>query len=308
MKITNTSSTAWGYLLAMIGSASYGLNPLFAMPLYNEGITPMSVLFYRYAISTILMGIYMLVKGQSFRLTKNEALATMIMGTLFASSSAGLFFSFKYMDPGLASVILFTYPLFVALLSWLVFHEHMSRNTFLCIIVTSFGICMLKQDGTGGGFSLIGMTLAILSGLTYAIYLIGVNRSILKDMSISRLSFFALAFGTIVFFISNNFGMDIAPLPDIQSWGNAFGLAVFPTVISLLLITKSIHIIGSTPASIIGALEPITALAVSLAAFGGVITGGNLIGIVLILCAVMFMAYSNKNNVKANTSTIQKHA
>lgn len=62
MKITNTSSTAWGYLLAMIGSASYGLNPLFAMPLYNEGITPMSVLFYRYAISTILMGIYMLVK------------------------------------------------------------------------------------------------------------------------------------------------------------------------------------------------------------------------------------------------------
>lgn len=61
MKITNTSSTAWGYLLAMIGSASYGLNPLFAMPLYNEGITPMSVLFYRYAISTILMGIYMLL-------------------------------------------------------------------------------------------------------------------------------------------------------------------------------------------------------------------------------------------------------
>ncbi|MCM1147405.1 MAG: DMT family transporter [Bacteroidales bacterium] len=266
------------------------------MPLYSEGITPGNVLFYRYAISTILMGIYMIVKGKSFRLTKNEALATMAMGCLFAGSSAGLFCSFKYMNPGLASVILFTYPLFVALLSWLFFHEQMSYSTLLCIIVALFGISLLDQSSINGNISMTGMILAIISGLTYAIYLIGVNRSILKDMSISRLSFFALAFGTVIFFISNGFGAGVQPLHSITSWGNAVGLAIFPTVISLLLITRSIHIIGSTPASIIGALEPVTALAVSVSVFGGVLTGMNIIGILIILGAVLFMVYGNNTN------------
>ena len=302
----HTSTATFGYLLAVIGSACYGLNPLFAIPLYDEGVTPMSVLFYRYAISTMLIGMYMLSRGKSFRLTKNEALATTVMGCLFSGSSAGLFYSFKYMDPGLASVILFTYPLFVALLSWLVFHENMSRNTFLCIIVALFGIYLLDQSSTGGSISMTGMFLAVMSGLTYAIYLIGVNRSVLKTMDISRLSFFALAFGTVIFFAFCNFGKDMTPLASMESWANAAGLAVFPTVISLLLITRSIHIIGSTPASIIGALEPITALAISLAVFGGVLTGRNIIGILLVLAAVLFMVYSNNRATKIHTSTIPK--
>lgn len=303
----NTSSPAWGYLLAVIGSASYGLNPLFAMPLYAEGVTPMSVLFYRYAISTLLMGTYMLYKGKSFRLTRNEALPTIVMGLLFTCSSATLFFSFKYIDPGLASVILFTYPMFVALLSWLVFHEHMSRSTFLCICIAFSGIYMLDNSGETGTVSILGMALAVLSGFTYAIYLIGVNKSVLRTMSISRLTFFALALGTIIFFIFTGFGSELSPLPDMAAFGNACGLAVFPTVLSLILITRSIHIIGSTPASIIGALEPITALIISLAVLGGMLTNWNMIGIALILGAVLFMVYSNNKAMKANTSVVHKN-
>lgn len=287
-----------GYTLAVLGSASYGLNPLFALPLYDIGVSPMNVLFYRYIISALLMGFWIIIRKGSFRLTMKEAMLTFVMGLMFAASSVSLFYSFKFIDAGLASVILFTYPLFVALLSWLVFHEHMSRGTFLCIVVALFGICLLDQGSTSGGINITGMSLAVLSGLTYAFYLIGANRSVMKTMDASKLSFYTLFFGTIMFFIANDFGQDLIILPNAKAWSDAFGLSIFPTIISLVLITRAIHLIGSTPTSIIGALEPITALFISLTVFGGVLTGMNIVGIMMILGAVVFMIYSNNKRAK----------
>ena len=286
-------SNLQGYLLAIIGSACYGLNPLFALPLYDMGVPPMTVLLYRYALSTVLLALLMAVSRESFRVTRMEALMAMGMGILFAGSSACLFFSFKFMDAGIASVILFTYPMFVALFSWFCFGERLSLKSMLCIIVAFLGICCLHQPG-GGEQSLTGFFLALGAGLTYALYLIGVNRSVLKTMSALRLSFYASISGSVLFFLCCESTGGIAPMHGWAAWSNALGLALFPTLISILLVTRAIHIIGSTPASIIGALEPITALAVSLAVFGGTITLLNIFGFVLVLGAVCLMVYRRK--------------
>lgn len=285
--------------MAIIGSASYGLNPLFALPLYGIGVTPLCVLFYRYGISVVMLFVWMLLRKESFRLTRKELLPVLAMGILFAASSATLFFSFKFIDAGLASVILFTYPMFVVLLSWLVFHEKVSKVALLCIAVAFGGICLLNQsdsagDGASTSMSIIGMLLAVASGFVYAIYLVGVGRSVLRTMPAVKLTFYALVTGTVMFFIANRCGADLIILPNAKAWCDATGLALFPTIISLLLVTKSIHIIGSTPASLIGALEPITALLVSLAVFGGTLSARNVIGIFFVLGAVLLMVYSNR--------------
>ena len=288
----NKTNHIYGYIISIIGSACYGLNPLFALPLYATDVDPMSVLFYRYAFSLVLMAAWMFIRHESFRVTWREFMLTMVMGVMFAGSSACLFFSFKYMDAGLASVILFTYPLFVALFSWLLFRERLTAVTAMSIVVAFAGILMLKGDGTSqveGGSQYLGMLLALGAGLSYAFYLIGVNRSVLKSMNTARLSFYALLSGTILFLISTRLGADITLLPDGYAWFNALGLSLFPTIISMVLVTRAIHIIGSTPASIIGALEPLTALLVSVAVFGGIITPLNILGIILILGAVVLM-------------------
>lgn len=79
---------------------------------------------------------------------------------------------------------------------------------------------------------------------------------------------------------------DLQPLVRASQWLNALGLALFPTLLSLVAITKSIHHIGATVAAILGALEPVTALFVGILVFGERLTGGNVVGILLILTAV----------------------
>ena len=147
-----------GYLLAIVGSMSYGLNPLFALPLYDKGLTPLSVLFYRYAFAVVGMAAMMLIERHPFRMTRRETLLTLLMGVLFSLSSLFLFLSFRYMDAGIASTILFTYPLLVVLISWLFLHERISRATLFGLLFATAGILMLYRGSDGQTLSALGVT------------------------------------------------------------------------------------------------------------------------------------------------------
>ena len=275
-----------GYLLGIIGSACYGLNPLFALPLYQKGLSPDSVLFYRYFFAIILLAMLMKYHGQSFALKRNEILPLAIMGILFSISSLTLFMSYNYMDAGIASTILFLYPIMVAVISALVFHEKLSQMTIIAIVLAFWGISMLNENGSGKPLNFMGLLLVALSALSYAIYLIGVNRSVLKSMPTEKLTFYSILFGISIYLIRLNFLTDLQPLNTPFMWMNAIGLALLPTVISLVTITASIHLIGSTPTSILGALEPVTALVCGVLVFGELLSFKNIIGILMVLSAV----------------------
>ena len=275
-----------GYLLGIIGSACYGLNPLFALPLYQKGLSPDSVLFYRYFFAIILLAMLMKYHGQSFALKRNEIFPLAIMGILFSISSLTLFMSYNYMDAGIASTILFLYPIMVAVISALVFHEKLSLMTIIAIVLAFWGISMLNENGSGKPLNFMGFLLVALSALSYAIYLIGVNRSVLKSMPTEKLTFYSILFGISIYLIRLNFLTDLQPLNTPFMWMNAIGLALLPTVISLVTITASIHLIGSTPTSILGALEPVTALVCGVLVFGELLTFKNIIGILMVLSAV----------------------
>ena len=275
-----------GYLLGIIGSACYGLNPLFALPLYQKGLSPDSVLFYRYFFAIILLAMLMKYHGQSFALKRNEILPLAIMGILFSISSLTLFMSYNYMDAGIASTILFLYPIMVAVISALVFHEKLSLMTIIAIVLAFWGISMLNENGSGKPLNFMGLLLVALSALSYAIYLIGVNRSVLKSMPTEKLTFYSILFGISIYLIRLNFLTDLQPLNTPFMWMNAIGLALLPTVISLVTITASIHLIGSTPTSILGALEPVTALVCGVLVFGELLSFKNIIGILMVLSAV----------------------
>ena len=105
-----------GYLLGMIAAASYGMNPLFALPLYKAGLDPDSVLFFRYMFAIPILGIMLKARGRGFGLRRREVLPLIVMGVLVAVSSLTLFLSYNYMEAGIASTILFVYPILVALI------------------------------------------------------------------------------------------------------------------------------------------------------------------------------------------------
>ena len=175
------SERSRGYVLGAIAAASYGLNPLFALPLYGVGMSPDSVLFYRYVLAVVMLGALMLFRRQSFALRRRDVLPLAAMGVLFSVSSLLLFVSYNLKDAGIASTILFVYPVMVAVIMAVGFHERVTAATVFSIALACGGIGQLYKGGDGATLSLVGVLLVFLSALAYAVYIVGVNRSSLKD-------------------------------------------------------------------------------------------------------------------------------
>ena len=281
-----TNNKTKGFILGAIAAASYGMNPLFTLPLYSAGMSVDTVLFYRYSLAVIVLGIMMKFQKQSFAIKRVDVLPLCIMGLLFAFSSLFLFMSYNYMDAGIASTILFVYPVLVAIIMAVVFKEKVSPITMFSIALAFVGISMLCKSPGGQTLSLVGITFVFLSSLSYAIYIVGVNRSSLKDMPIAKLTFYVLLFGLSVYVVRLQFCTEVQVIPTPMLWINAVSLAVFPTVISLVTMTKAIHYIGSTPTAILGALEPVTALFFGVLVFGEQLTPRIILGILMVITAV----------------------
>lgn len=281
-----TNNKTKGFILGEIAAASYGMNPLFTLPLYSAGMSVDTVLFYRYSLAVIVLGIMMKFQKQSFAIKRVDVLPLCIMGLLFAFSSLFLFMSYNYMDAGIASTILFVYPVLVAIIMAVVFKEKVSPITMFSIALAFVGISMLCKSPGGQTLSLVGITFVFLSSLSYAIYIVGVNRSSLKDMPIAKLTFYVLLFGLSVYVVRLQFCTELQVIPTPMLWINAVSLAVFPTVISLVTMTKAIHYIGSTPTAILGALEPVTALFFGVLVFGEQLTPRIILGILMVITAV----------------------
>lgn len=280
-----------GYLLGIIAAATYGMNPLFALPLYEAGVNPDSVLLLRYLVAIPILGIMLLWRGRNFRLKRRELPPIISLGLLFSLSSLTLFQSYNYMDAGIASTLLFIYPILVAIIMATLFKERLSKQTILCIIVTLCGIALLYSNDDGSTLSLMGVMLVFASAISYAIYIVGINKTSLRNVATLKISFYVLTFGSLLFLsrllVTHDF--QVPSTDEWRLWINILCLAVFPTVLSLVCTTKAIQYIGATPTAILGALEPVTAVVIGVSVFGEVITSRIAIGLLLIIISVTFV-------------------
>ncbi len=281
------NSKVKGTICGILAAISYGTNPLGALNLYADGLNANSVIFYRYALATLILAAIMVIQRKSFAVTRREFKVLLALGVLMAGSSLALYCSFNFMDAGIASTILFVYPVMVAVIMAVFFKEKVTPVTIVSIVLALSGISLLYKGGDGAVLSTVGVILVIISSLTYAVYIVVVNKSSLR-MSSVKLTFYVLFIGTLMI-ILYSFTGDSARLQSITSIHSLFYallLAVFPTVISLILMVIAVHNVGSTPTAVMGALEPITAVCIGVFVFGEVFTMRLAVGCLLILTAV----------------------
>ncbi len=277
-----------GYLLGALAEISYGTNPLFALPLYQAGMDPDSVLFFRYLFAIPIIGVMLKVRGRGFAVRRAELPPLVMLGLLVAVSSLTLFESYNYMDVGIASTLLFVYPVIVALIMTLMFKERLAVQTVVSIGGALVGIALLSIGEGGMALSGTGTALVFGSALSYAIYLVAVNRSSIGSMPTLKVTFYMLTFGLSLFVVRLCIGdgLHVPPLGGWYLWANLIALAVFPTAISFLCTTAAIKHIGSTPTAILGALEPATAVFFGMIVFGQQMLPREWCGFVLIILSV----------------------
>ena len=290
-----------GLVCGIVAGISYGTNPLFAKPLMDSGVPVLVMLFFRYGISAFLLAAWMLVKKEKFRVRGRELGLLALLGVLFACSSIFLFASYTYIPSGLATTLVYLYPVFVALLMvFLRFYP--SWQTWLSIAATFGGILLLSSPSPGAVIRVPGVILAILSALSYAFYLVIINRSErIKHVSEHTLTLYALLAGMLLFAIlraiqGGHFAEGIDTPAD---WANLLGLALVPTMISMLTLAISTRFIGPTKTSVLGVFEPLTAILVGTLLFGEPMTWKMAVGIAVCVGAVVFMILKPGVNTSA---------
>ncbi|CDE62479.1 putative membrane protein [Fusobacterium sp. CAG:439] len=288
-----------GILNGAIASASYGTNPLFALPLFAAGIGINSVLFYRYALAVVIYGLWLkFVKKTALNISRKEFLPLLILGIFFSLSSLTLYDAFNYIEAGIACTILFIYPVLVAVIMALFFKEKITKTVISSILLTSIGIILLYKGKTGLSLNLYGVGIVFLSALLYALYIVGVkNIKAVKHINRAKMSFYVMLFGLLVYIINLKFCTQLQILDKPYLWFLAIGLSIFPTIISLETITISIKLVGSTTTAILGALEPLTALFFGVLIFHEQLTVRICMGVALILLGVLLIV-TRKKKVK----------
>lgn len=284
----------------------YGTNPLGALYLYEDGINANSVLFYRFALAVVMLGMLMAARRKSLKVSRRELSLLCALGVVFSTSSITLYFSFCFMDAGIASTLLFVYPVMVAVIMALLFKERLPAVSVFAIMLALSGIAMLYHGDGGATLSTRGVMLVMFSSLSYAVYIVVVNKSPLR-MSSMKLTFYVLFFGMLTV-LTHSFitGLHIQMLTTPRMWSCAFMLALLPTVFSLVLMTISVHETGSTPTAVMGALEPLTAVVIGVAVFGEQLTPRLAAGIVLILTAVI-MIIAGKSLFQTRVFSVVSH-
>lgn len=212
------SNTFKGYFFAIVSAVSYGTNPLGVLFLYEEGLRPVSVLFYRFTVAALILASLMIVQRKSFALTRKEAKVLLLLGTLFVASSFTFYQSFRFMAAGLASTILFFYPVMVAVIMAVFFGEKVRAGTVVSIALALAGILLLYQSDGSTSMSMTGMVLVIVSALTYALYIVMVNMSEIR-MSSVKLTFYVLLiciFSNIVASFFDPAG-GLQPIPNLRA-------------------------------------------------------------------------------------------
>lgn len=283
-------------MLAVLSAVTYGLIPLFILPIKARGFSLDVTLFYRFFISALLLLTVLLIKKERLQLTLRSLLVMVVLGVLFALSSEFLFLAYDYLSAGIASTLLFVYPVMVVLLLAFFFKEWISTLTICSLLITLTGIALLSIKDNIYNIPFLGLFIAVCSALCYAVYIITVNKS-RTGVSGLQLTFYSLLFSAAYYLAKVLWKHESLRLPDSSLLLHIGLFGLLTSVISITALVYAIRYIGSTPVSIMGALEPVVAVAISAILFGEVLTLQLIAGIILIMTGVILNIIADARKV-----------
>lgn len=291
------STTVKGFLNASISGIAFGLIPLFAIPVLATGMHSTSVLIYRYAFGCLAMLGMLMFHRTRMWLAFGDFLRILLLSAMYAVSSIALIEGYNYMASGIATTLLFSYPVWTLLLSVVFLHERLSLTTAVAIGIAVAGVFFLSGilDGNGSMEGLTGLFLLLLSGFLYAVYMVVFPRMRIRKIPSLKLTFYIFFFAMLILTLYATFTRGrIDPIDTRSQFVNLFLLGVVPTAVSNVTLIVALKQISSTLAAVLGAFEPMTAMCVGILLFGEPLTLPIVIGFVLIITSVFILVLSKR--------------
>ena len=297
------SDTLKGYLFALVSALTYGMIPLFMIPLKKWGFFSVdTALFYWFLIAAILiLGYLVFYQKESVKINLKEGIVLSILGLFYALSAEFLFIAYDFLSPGIASTIFFIYPIMVALILGIFFKEKITLATTISLIVVVVGVAVLSikpknnddKDDFGINYIYIGLFVSLLGALMYALYMIIVNKTKI-DASGVKVSFYSMVFASLFFLVKTLILGNSATIPSLEIGTHLTLFSLITTALSVVSLVYAIKYIGSTPTAIMGAVEPVVAVMISVGLFDETLTFSLIAGVIIIISGVLIDVVFNK--------------
>lgn len=244
-------------------------------------------LAYRFLIAAFMALLILIFKGENLKIKKKEAWLLFSLGMDYALSNELLFLGYDLTTPAIASTLLFIYPIIVALIALFIFREKLRNLTYIALCVSLTGVYLLTMGDSAFSINVPGLVAALGAALFYALFIVTVNRGNF-DISAWKISFYSLFFASLYYLVKAFIRSESLLLPDSKTFLNFAVFALITTVISNVGLIYAAKRIGATPTAIMGALEPVTAVLVSVLLFSEPATWKLILGMLLIISGVIF--------------------
>lgn len=281
--------------LCVVGSAvAFSTKAVIAKVGYRHGADPATLLALRMGFSLPFFAVAAFTTGRGRApLPRGELAKIVLLGVLgYYLASVFDFYGLLYISAGLERLILFVYPTLVVLLSALIFRTPITRRMVVALVLTYAGVALAVKTETAaatGEHLWLGVTLIFGCALSYASYLVGSGRLI------PRLG--ALRFTALAMIVST-----VAMLLHFLVVGGSFRghsravyvdgvlLALLCTVLPVFLLAEGIKRIGAGPSAVIGAVGPVSTLALAHWVLDEPVHGVQVLGTVLVLVGATVVA------------------
>ena len=288
------SDTLKGYLFALVSALTYGMIPLFMIPLKKlDFFSVDTALFYRFLIAAILiLGYLVFYQKESVKINLKEGFVLSILGLFYALSAEFLFIAYDFLSPGIASTIFFIYPIMVALILGIFFKEKITLATTisLLIVVVGVGVLSIKDNFV---INYIGLFVSLLGALMYALYMIIVNKTKIKASGV-KVSFYSMVFASLFFLVKTLVLGNSVVIPSLEIGTHLALFSLITTALSVVSLVYAIKYIGSTPTAIMGSVEPVVAVMISVGLFDEPLTLSLIVGVIIIISGVLIDVVFNK--------------
>lgn len=282
----------WGAFYVIGSAVLFGLMPLFTKTAYQYGSNAYSAAFGRFFFGSLILLAVILIKRTGLRLKRRQLLRIFELSLLYAAMPVLLYESYNYLNSGLATTLHFTYPVIVIVIMTLFFGNKINIKQIICTVLCAVGMILMCDPGDSA--HTVGIVLAVVSGLAYALYIIFLGRSDLDSVPALTLCFWLSLFSAveigIAAVIAGKMSFTISP----QGWIAEFMLALFCTVFALMMFQKGVFLCGEVKASLLSTFEPITGAVVGVIVFRESITLKTALGIAAILLSAVLLAAKGK--------------
>lgn len=287
-----------GIISILFSALLFGVTPILTAVTYTYGNNGLNMAFFRNLICIPILFLIGKLLKHSFRINRVQLLNIIFVSILgSAATTILLYSSYAYVTTGIATVLHFTYPVFTILLVKVLMHQDINKTKKIAVILSLLGLlCFIDLQGNN---QIIGIVYALMSGLTYAFYIVWVQKVRLIDISPYVLSFYLAIISAIFILILNSF-MDFMVIDlGLITWMLILIISVSTSFIATVLLQKGLQVVDGASASILCLLEPLSSFVLGIIFQGEVLTLTKVLGFGFIIGSIVVITldFESTNSV-----------